>query len=263
VRLNSGAGIAAGTGTRVRGCNIHHNGQIGVTGAGRHVLVEGNRIWANNTRGFDPGWEAGGVKIAPGDDVIFRGNHVYDNRGPGLWCDGDCRNVLYEDNIVERNHEEGIFHEISFNAIIRNNIVRNNGVDNNGWFWGNDILVAGSQDVEVYGNTITVTRGKCGVMLIDQTRETKAGEKYKTRNNKVHHNDMTFEGAACAGGVSDAEPGDENYAIIEDGNNVFDENTYRVPEGSGRSRFPWGHVVFDWDELRARGLEPNSQRILY
>jgi hypothetical protein len=267
VRLNSGGGIAAGNGSRVRGCNIHHNGQIGITGAGRDILVEGNRVWANNIRGFDHGWEAGGVKIALGDNVVFRGNHIHDNLGPGLWCDGDCRNVLYESNVVERNHGAGIFHEISFNAVIRHNIVRHNGIAEGEWFWGSDILIAASQDVEVYGNTLTVSPGKCGIMLIDQGRDDHAqghsGPMYKTRNNKVHDNQMTFEGAACAGGASDVEPGHENFSIIADGNNVFDGNVYRVPRTSGPVRFEWGHATFDWDGLRGKGVEPNGQLVIY
>src|SRR5258708_733098 len=196
VRLNSGAGIAAGTGSLVRGCNIHHNGQIGITGAGRDILIETNRIWANNIRGFSSGWESGGVKIALGDGVVFRGNHIHDNLGPGLWCDINCHNVLYEGNVVEGNNGVGIFHEISFNAVIRNNIVRHNGIVAKDWFSGSDILVAASQDVEVYTNTLTVSPGKCGIMLIDQGRDDQArahgGPIYKTRNNKVHDNTMTF-----------------------------------------------------------------------
>jgi hypothetical protein len=267
VRLNSGGGIGVGTGTRVRGCNIHHNGQIGITGAGRDILVEGNRVWANNIRGFDYGWEAGGVKIGLGNVVVFRGNHVYDNLGPGLWCDGDCRNVLYENNIVERNHGAGIFHEISFNAVIRHNIVRHNGIAEGEWFWGSDILIAASQDVEVYGNTLTVSPGKCGIMLIDQGRDDQAparrGLVYKTRNNKVHDNEMTFEEVACAGGASDVEPGHENFSIITEGNNVFDGNVYRAPRMSGPVRFEWGHATFDWGGLRGKGVEPNGRLVRY
>ena len=45
VRLNSGGGISAGTGTRVHNCDIHHNGQIGISGNGNDILIEGNRIW--------------------------------------------------------------------------------------------------------------------------------------------------------------------------------------------------------------------------
>ena len=43
-------------------------------------------------------------------------------------------------------------------------------------------------------------------MLIDQGRRNGDGKSYKTRNNTVRANDMTFEGAACAGGTSDTSP---------------------------------------------------------
>jgi hypothetical protein len=263
LRLNSGAGIAVGTSGRVRGCDIHDNGQIGVKGVGRDILIENNQIWANNTHGFAPAWEAGGVKLALSEDVIFRRNHIYDNFGAGLWCDINCRNVVYDSNVVEGNHDVGIFHEISYNAIIRNNVVRHNAIGSREWFWGADILVAASQDVDVYGNTLTVSAGGCGIVLLDQSRPMKGGGKYKTRNDFVRDNDMTFEGAACAGGASDAGPGDENFAIITDGNNVFDRNVYRVPHGSGPARFTWGHATFDWDGLRTQGVEPNGSLVGY
>jgi hypothetical protein len=263
VRLNSGGGVTVGTSGRVRGSDIHHNGQIGIAGVGRDILIENNRIWGNNTRGFNFNWEAGGVKVALSDGVVFRGNHVHDNGGSGLWCDIDCRNVIYENNLVERNEDTGIFHEISFNAIIRNNVVRYNGNGHRKWLWGPDILVAASQDVEVYGNVLTVSAGGCGIMLIDQGRRMKNGTKYKTRNNTVRSNEMTFEGAPCAGGASDTEPGDENFMIIGEGNNVFDGNVYRAPRESGQARFAWGHAMLDWEELRKRGIEPNGELVFY
>jgi hypothetical protein len=263
LRLNSAAGIAAGSGTRVRDCDIHHNGQIGITGVGRNVLIERNRIWENNTRDFLTSWEAGGVKLAASEGVVLRGNDVHDNRGAGLWCDIDCRDVVYEDNITERNRGAGIFHEISFAATIRNNIVRHNGGGGKTWFWGNNILVAASQDVEVYGNTLTVDDGKCGIVLVDQGRPMKSGGTYKTRNNQIYGNDTTFEGAACAGAASDVRPGKENADIIESGHNLFDGNVYRVPRGSAPHRFAWGHAVFGWNELRKAGLEPNGSLVTY
>jgi hypothetical protein len=270
LRLNSAAGIAVGTESRVRRCDIHHNGQIGITGAGRDIVIEDNRIWANNIRGFFSGWEAGGVKIALGDALVFRGNHIYDNLGHGLWCDINCRNALFEGNVIERNHAAGLYYEISFNAVIRNNIFRHNGSARRGWFWGNDILVAASEGAEIYGNALTVSPDKCGIILIDQGRpfqdgngKTEGGGKYKTRNNKIHHNEITFEGAACAGGASDVEPDDENFSIITDGNNVFDSNVYRVPRTAGPARFGWGHATFDWDGWRRNGLEPNGKLVIY
>ncbi|XIA64456.1 right-handed parallel beta-helix repeat-containing protein [Bradyrhizobium sp. TZ2] len=262
VRLNSGAGISVGTGSRVRKCDVHHNGQIGIEGDGNDILIEGNHIWSNNTHGFDPEWEAGGVKIALTNGVTFRGNHVHDNNGAGLWCDIECHNVLYEDNLVENNQHNGIFHEISFNAVIRRNVVRHNGSGRT-WFWHADILVAASQDVEVTGNTVTAAPGACGIMLIDQGRRSDSGAIYKTRNNSIHANEMTFEGAPCAGGASDTKPDNENFAIIPNGNNRFDANTYRVRSTSGRARFVWGHAVTDWEGFRRKGLEQNGRLVLH
>jgi hypothetical protein len=263
MRLNSGEGIEVGTGSSVRGCDIHHNGQLGISGAGSNVLIENNRIWANNIRGFDFGWEAGGVKIVQSNGVTFRGNNVHDNVGPGLWCDINCRNVVYENNLIERNHDSGILHEISFSAVIRNNVVRHNGIAHKVWFWGGDIVISASQDVDVYGNSLTVSAGGCGIVLIDQGREIRGGGKYKTRYNTVHQNEMTFEGTACAGGASDTEPGDENYTIITDGNNRFDGDIYRVPRLSGLLRFVWGHTIFDWDNLHHIGMEENGRLAVY
>jgi Right handed beta helix region len=263
LRLNNGLGMYLGTNGRVRLCDIHHNGQMGIGGVGRDVRIEQNKIWANNTRGFDFGWEAGGVKIANSDGVVFRGNHAHDNIGPGLWCDINCRNVVYEDNLVESNHWAGIFHEISFNAVIRNNVVRHNSLGKRLWFWGADILIAASQDVAVYGNKLAVSQGGCGIVLIDQSREIERGIKYKTRNNTLHHNELTFEGPACGGGASDASPGDENFTIITDGNNRFDSNVYLVPRNRGPDRFVWGHLTLDWDGMRRMGLEPNGRLVLH
>jgi Right handed beta helix region len=261
VRLNSGAGISIGTGARVHNCDVHHNGQIGIEGNGKDILIDGNRIWSNNIYGFDPGWEAGGAKIAESNGVTFRGNHVYDNFGPGLWCDGECRNVVYEDNLVEHNKQIGIFHEISFNAVIRRNVLRYNGTGNGSWFWATDIAIAASQDVDVTGNTLTVAPGACGIVLIDQGRRDD-GNHYKTRNNTVRANEMTFEGAVCAGGASDTKPENENFGIISHGNNLFDGNTYRVRGGSEPQRFVWDQDVTDWNGFRGKGLEQSGHLIL-
>ena len=79
-----------------------------------------------------------------------------------MWCDIDCRDVLYENNIVERNRGWYLSRDL-VPAVIRNNIVRHNGGGGTeDWFWGDDILIAASQDVEVYANVLTVSAGGCG-----------------------------------------------------------------------------------------------------
>lgn len=263
VRWNSGAGVGIGAGGRVSYSNVHHNGELGIGGHGDDILIEQNSVHSNNIYGFDYTWEGGGVKIALSDGVTFQGNHVYDNHGAGLWCDIDCRNVVYDGNLVERNYDIGIFHEISFEAVIRNNVVRDNGPGDRGWFWRTEIGIAASQDVEVYNNTLTIAADACGIVLIDQGRPTKDGAKYKTRDNYVHDNDLTFAGAACAGGVSDVRPDNENFGIITDGNNRFDRNIYRIPRASGPARFVWGHEMMDWDGYRQKGLEQTGRLIRF
>jgi parallel beta-helix repeat protein len=264
IRLNSGAGVGVGEDAIVRRSNIHHNGQLGIGGVGRNIKIENNWIWANNTRGFDFTWEAGGAKLAVSIGATFRGNHVYDNIGPGLWCDIDCRDAIFENNVVEGNYDAGIFYEISSNAIIRDNVVKHNGIGRRGWFWGADILVAASQNVDVLDNAITVSPTGCGIILIDQSRQKENGEKYKTRNDKVRDNKLIFEGSACAGGVSDAKRGDENFDIITQGANLFDANDYQASKTSrAPPRFVWGHTTFDWDGARRAGMEQNGKLSYY
>ncbi|MFD1303371.1 right-handed parallel beta-helix repeat-containing protein [Methylobacterium marchantiae] len=257
VRLNSGAGISIGSGGSVVASRIHHNGQLGVTGAGTGLVVEANAIYANNLSGFDPGWEAGGVKIASADGVVMRGNEVYDNHGPGLWCDMECRNVTIDANIVEENDGAGIFHEISGNAVIRNNVLHRNGRVPAGWVWGADIQVAASRDVEVVGNRITVRRGGAGIMLIDQSRRTDTGGIYRTENNHIHDNTLVFEGRGRAGGASDAPAEAPNARIIETGNNRFERNRYLSLPGSPPS-FTWGRRDMDFAAFQALGQDASG-----
>ena len=134
------------------------------------------------------------MKIALSDGVTFRGNHVHDNIGPGLWCDIDCRNVVYDGNLVENNQDIGIFHEISFKAVIRNNVVRHNGSGHRGWFWRAEIGVAASQDVEVKNNTLTVAAGGCGIVLIDQGRRTRNGRQIQDAQQHNSRQRIDFRG---------------------------------------------------------------------
>ena len=259
-RWNSGAGISVGSGSRVLNCNIHDNGQLGINAGGKDIVLAGNQIWENNIYGFDFGWEAGGVKVTRSDGAHFLRNYVHNNIGPGLWCDIECRNALYEENVVEYNADAGIFHEISFAAVICKNVVRFNGQSHRPWYWGAEILIAASQDVQVYDNTITVAPDGSSIMLIDQNRDTPRGTRYKTENNTIRNNTIVFQGEGVAGGAADTEVGDENYGIITQGNNLFDHNAYRALDPSLRIRFAWGTPtkLYDCAEFRQFGQETNG-----
>ena len=259
VRLNSGAGIATGDRAIVRGNRVHHNGQLGISPNGSDVLIEGNEIFANNTYGFDATWEAGGLKAGAVTRMTLRGNRVHDNLGSGLWCDVDCRDVLIESNIVERNADAGIFYEISSDAIIRNNQVADNGTGLGGqqgsrWFWGAGIQIAASRNVQVYANTVGVADGGTGIILIDQGRERRRGELYRTEGNVVRDNMVRYEGAGISGGASDVGGTSLNFGIIQRAGNRFEANTY-LSADSRPPKFIWGDDPIDYTAFRARGQE--------
>ncbi len=254
-RLNNGVGVRVGNSGRIRLSKLHHNGQLGASARGQQLVIEDNEIWANNIHGFEPMWEAGGIKVVLSDTVVFRRNFVHHNVGPGIWCDIDCRNVLYEENTVEDNHYAGIFHEISFDAVIRNNTARRNSHGYRVWFWGAEILVAGSESVTAFGNKLEVSAGGCGIVLIDQNRKNDNGRIYKTRGNRIYDNVTDFKTSPCAGGTSDVAPHEENYGIISSGGNSFDSNRYTIGSQSEPARFVWERDVLDWNGFRSRGLE--------
>ncbi|ACL60431.1 right-handed parallel beta-helix repeat-containing protein [Methylobacterium nodulans] len=258
LRFNSGAGVALGSGGSLSDSDIHHNGQLGVGGTGKGFSILRNRIWANNTHGYDPEWEAGGVKIALARSVVLRGNHVFENGGPGLWCDIDCEHVLFEDNLVERNAGPGIFFEISREATIRNNHLRRNGAGRHAWVWGAEIQVAASADVEVTGNDLTVAPGGHGIILVDQGRpHARGGGFYETRGNNVHDNTTTFDEIGRSGGTSDVPNGHPQAGIIEAGGNRFDRNTYLYRPGF-EPLFLWGPEM-SFAGFRKAGQEGSGQ----
>ncbi|WP_332692898.1 right-handed parallel beta-helix repeat-containing protein [Bosea sp. (in: a-proteobacteria)] len=254
-RLNSGAGVSVGPGGQVLRSKIHNNGQIGATADGADILFEGNAIWGNNRYGFDPEWDAGGIKVTVSQNVTFRNNDVHHNDGPGLWCDERCVNVTFEGNRVAENSSAGIFFELSSQAIIRNNRLSQNNQAGKGWYWGAEILIAASEGATVQDNVLVVRDAGRAIMLIDQNRWKVGGGFYKTRDNRVTGNDITFLGRGSTGGVSVSDPGAANFAIIERGGNLFDRNVYRTTPGSPAPRFVWGTLETDFSGFRARGQE--------
>ena len=256
-RLNGGAGVSISTDGVVRDCRIHSNGQLGATGEGHNLLFENNQVSNNNIYGFDPSWEAGGIKITETRNIVFRSNLVSGNAGPGLWCDEQCLDATYEGNLVEFNAGAGIFFELSIGAQIRDNRLNQNGQAKPSWYWGSDIQIAASENALIERNTITVRPGGTAIAFIDQNRHRSDGSYYRTQGNRALRNQIILRGEGKAGGVSDAEAGEANYGIIERGGNVFDENVYRVKPGI-RPRFVWGRTETDFAGFRQRGQEPRG-----
>jgi hypothetical protein len=110
---------------------------------------------------------------------------------------------------------------------------------------GSQIQIAGSQNVEVTGNTIAVgAEGGNDIALIQQRRCRSKYGPWKTRNNWVHHNDVTYLGeAGTSGAVADH---DEEGLLA--GDNRFDYNAYHFSSEWSRTWY-WGEET-DWSGLR-------------
>jgi parallel beta-helix repeat protein len=251
----SRVGVAINDGTVLRNNYIHHNAQYGIKGGPtKNVLIDSNEVSYNNTLNSCGGSceaDAGGSKIVgstPGTwGVTWRGNWVHDNTGPGIWSDGNVHNVLYEGNTAERNSGPGIFHEISWDAVIRSNTVRNNDTEAAGksCYWGSQIHVNNSQNVEIYGNTVGSQAGGNGICLVDAARSDSAPFPTYLGNVSVHDNTIQLSSNAESGLVGGAA-----RSI------TFDRNAYRVVNTSSLYWAWYDKYPLTWSDFHARGQEP-------
>lgn len=224
VLWNHGTGIGGGHYSRILHNHVHHNGQLGISAGGNSAIIKGNEIDHNNTAGYDPGWEAGGSKFVRSVNLIVDSNNVHDNRGPGLWTDGYNMKTLYENNHTLRNWAAGILHEISYDAIIRNNHVENDGYNISGhtspWY-GGGIVISGSSNVEVYGNTVTNCMN--GIILLQPDHS------LLLKNVYIHENTVNQLTGVAAGSLSSTR---DLRGLVEY-NIRFRNNTYDLGSNTG------------------------------
>ncbi len=188
--------IAGGSGHQVLDSELAYCAQEGfhLTKVSDATLAR-NRIHHNNpNRAFDMNWEAGGGKATRSQRITFDGNEVYANRGPGLWCDLDCRSVTYRNNRLHHNDWAGIMFEISDGALITGNRAWENGWGKRTWGWGAGILVASSRNVEVTGNLVAWNADGISVISQDRSDSYAYQPGVSTWNSvvnvHVHHNDV-------------------------------------------------------------------------
>lgn len=263
IRYNHGVGIWMNSSLNINHNNIHHNGQIGIAGTGSGSTVNNNEIAYNNTVGFNPYWEAGGTKFTFTNGLTISNNFVHHNIGPGLWCDIDNINIIYEYNRCEDNAYSGIMHEISYAAIIRFNQCRRNGAAPPIAFWadGCGILIATSTDVEVYGNYLEDNwENICG---LDQNRGAGGIGVWSLQNLNVHDNTtVSYVNLGSGTGLTGFFG---NLAASTSKNNHFIHNTYYLGAATnyfnyleaGRTESYWQSVGNDVTGTIIRGAPPS------
>jgi parallel beta-helix repeat protein len=260
-RLNHGLGLRVSNNSQVLDNYSHDNGQMGMGGNGTNILVQGNEIARNNYTGTDHNFECGGFKFANTDGLTVRSNYSHDNFGPGMWTDISSIRTLYENNLVMNNSGAGIFYETSYDAVIRNNTILNNGsFSPDDWFWNAQLQIAGSQNVEAYGNVILVNseNNGNGIMLIQQDR---SGEPCtfgpcRVANDFIHDNTIIITGTRWHG----SSGGAQDYSGLGDlfapaSNNRFAENYYYVTDMNSAAYWQWADRYQTFNGFKLFGLD--------
>jgi hypothetical protein len=257
-----GTGAVVDSGT-VRNSRFHHNGQLGLAGAGHGSLVVGNEIYENNTAGYDPDWEAGGAKFgARATDMRVTGNRVHDNRGPGLWCDISCYRWTVDHNTVvdnvdpDRDSGVGIFYEISYRCSIHDNFVSGNGPAAGGksFYHGGQIVISASSDCDVHDNVVI---GANGVGALQQDRHSGNRGPLQVRNLSVRDNVMVQTAASGEGAVTGLVQDIDDDGYFTEKNNRWAGNTYHLPNRSG-AYFDWSNELVSQAAWERFGQDPGA-----
>jgi parallel beta-helix repeat protein len=185
------AGLSvSGEGHRILGNVANRNGNVGIAINGsdaahdwapypgrppQDIVLERNVTSFNNTRGFNWGFQAGGVKAANSCRRVRVSRHVAaSNAGVGIWFDLGCRDVKIERSVVTGNLV-GIEYEISDAARITHNLAIGNSKVG--------IFVSASSDVTVSNNTLD-RNGEFGIVVHGMPRS----EHPRLRDNAIRDN---------------------------------------------------------------------------
>jgi hypothetical protein len=234
IRLNHGMGIRLATGMQILSSYIHNNGQIGLSGEGDNIVVNGNEISYNNTAYFDylaTDGEAGATKFSLTNNLIVSNNYVHDNNGLALWLDANNYAWTIQSNRTANNHVAGILDEISYDGTIRFNVLENEGTVPNpaqtSLWYGAGIEISASSNAEIYGNTLNNSMNGIGAIANNRG----AGDRgtYLVQNLYVHDNMTVQSGGYAAGMVADSG----YLAAYTSQNNRFVNNTYASGNPAG------------------------------
>lgn len=254
VRLNHGVGIGIGSAGLVRGNEVRDQGQLGVSVWERGAVVRDNILAGNGAAGYDPDWEAGGLKAWETENVRLVGNDVHDNRGPGLWSDGGCYRTTYRRNVVTANWGAGIQHEISYDALIVRNRIVDNGRRHKGWAWEAGIQIQSSGGLGIIAVKRNVVTGNAnGIMVLqsgDRRTEWPAPRgPHVVRNVLIRRNRITMDADQWTGLVHDVGNHDVFDRAIR-----FRANTYEVDTRSAR-HFAWKDDVLTFEDWLGPGAD--------
>ena len=249
---------------------LHDAGQMGLNSNDAEVRIVGNRVYDNGTEGFDPGWAAGGMKIAQPREAQILDNEVMDNRNIGIWTDvvnERQSSVEIARNRVHHQPGQGIRVEITKNFDVHDNVLWENGWGEGDSYNGTGITVAGSHDGTIKDNVLAWNAS--GIAVVQQNRERVEEQSYDAvRNVRLIRNRI----------IQDEIPGSSHHAAVlwnkdhgaamrgvpslldPAANNGGAEGKYWFDEPEGRTaRFKWDDQLEALADFNATPAEKNGR----
>lgn len=242
----------AGNNNTLSNSVIQRCGQLGLAAGGDKLTVSGNQFLHNNTRLFNPFWEAGAMKFVASTPIsnarIVNNLVAFTYRGTGIWLDTFQDNNTIADNQLAYNGGIGIHIEVSNAANIQGNTIIGSGaqgiqiVDSNGTSITNNVIAANIQDA----------------VLIQSDSRAVANPKYRSINNKISGNTFAWNWE-----ISSVK-NHRSIAIPKDAGTVINGNTYcGSGVGSPRSlRFALEGNAFDWLTWKNQGKDKDSTQLV-
>lgn len=245
IRYNHTSGVSVSGFSRISRNLVHHNGKYGVNASGRDVVVDHNRVEANNLARFSTVnggfWDAGGSKFVFTEDLQVRDNWFVRNFGDGIWLDLNNSNATLVRNHSTGNGRFGVFIEISYGVTMLDNYIGSNR--------DFGIFVNSSPEVDVFNNLVTG-----GVVLQQQSRGAGTLGPHVVQDILVRDNVVDLS-KGRHGLLAGGDVGDD---LFTQQNNRFENNTYYLPS-SDAAKFLWSDQDFTVQEWVAAGLDTNGE----
>lgn len=212
---SNGGGIGLYSGSGAYG-NVTSDNRTGIKGEGTGLQIVGNLIDRNNVNDrFDPGYEAGGIKIVESQNCLIADNDVFANYGHGIWLDGLCSGITIRGNDCADNAMSGIYDEIGGGSLIEGNRAVRNGLTlfvAPDWPESAGIFLNTTHGTTIRNNVVTDNR--YGIAIVHYSDR---GSQYYTRDVVVSGN--TLSGNVKGSGAWDVPSGSVTWDGVKLGSN--------------------------------------------
>jgi parallel beta-helix repeat protein len=242
----------AGDNNNIKNSLIQRCGQMGLSAGGNNLTVDNNQFLYNNSRLFNPFWEAGAMKFVSTPPLT--NSHIINNlvaftrQGDGVWLDSMQNNNIIANNKIAYNGGIGIHIEISNKADIKGNVIIGNGAQG--------VQLVNSAETSITGNTIV--GNVQDAVLIQTDSRALTYNNYASSNNKISDNFIAWNWETSSA------KNFRSIAVTENSTATMSGNTYcGTAVGNPPTMiFAIGSKALDWANWNKTGRDQRSRLLM-